>query len=383
MSQKQKSQEKPSRQVIFHKKLAVFVAADCILLALVAGFLIFVLNRSNQVQTEIKDFEQTVSVKNDSDGEVETDTPSSDSTDSDETEDTPLNSSSTIEQSHEGSDIIENKEKQAGHSESKSQTQQSNNSTSNTPQTEQKTEISSPVQESTTKAHDINNEYRESLQSKFGIKIAYGNELPNYRPQNRNVNQLNDEVRIRTVMRQLEVELSKYPDGFFKEVSDSTLTFYFISSVEGNAFAGLIDHEFGDDIKITYAVDYSSYNSYVINHEIMHWIDCIMSIRAYPKNYFSEYSKFNPSEFNYGTVQKDLSFWSNQKIFYFVSDYAQTNVLEDRAETFSQMMSRSYDNGIFASDSVLRQKALVISGQIKQYFKTASGKKCHWDQFIQ
>ena len=55
-----------------------------------------------------------------------------------------------------------------------------------------------------------------------------------------------------------------------------------------------------------------------------------------------------------------------------MTDYAQTNVLEDRAETFSMMIGRSYAlHGMFDQGSVLREKAKIISTQISQYFKTA------------
>lgn len=353
----------------FNKKLAIFVCADIILLFVATVTFIAVLSRSSELQNEA----QNVTVS----------------------ENKP-NSSTTIEKDNQGLDIIQKETEDSGITESQSPTEPESPlpevpspvpapapNTTPTPNPEP-TPTPSPVPTPDPEpVADVNNEFRLSLESKYGVKIAYGNELPNYKPSNRSITPLTDAVQVRMQLNTLNSVLAKYPSGFFAEPQDTKLTFYIVKAVEDGAFAGLTDYEFGDDIKITLVVD-SGLTSFTIHHEIMHWIDYIMSIKAYPLDIFAEYEAFNPADFTYGTINSNLSFYSNAPIPYFMTDYGQTSVREDRADIFSMMIGRSYAlSGMFDEGSVLCEKAKVISKQISQYFTTApAGGSYAWDQFI-
>lgn len=360
----------------FNKKLAIFVGADILLLAIATIAFVVVLTKSSDLSSQAQD---VISAQED--------------------EKKP-NSNTTIEQDNQGLDIIQKDNDESGITDQDPPktpaTEKPNVDTPviSTPKPVTKPETkpgTTPSQTPTipsepevvTPPADVNNDFRKSLESKYGIKIAYGNELAGYKPKNKSTTPLTDVVQIRMQLNTLDSALAKYPAGFFAEPTDTKLTFYFIKSVEDNAFAGLTDHEFGDDVKITLAAN-SGFSAYTIHHEIMHWIDFIMSVNAYPTDIYASYQLLNPSDFTYGQINSSLSYFMNAPIPYFMTDYAQTNVLEDRAETFSMMIGRSYAlHGMFDQGSVLREKAKIISAQISQYFKTApAGGNYTWNQFI-
>lgn len=360
----------------FNKKLAIFVGADILLLAIATIAFVVVLTKSSDLNSQAQD---VISAQED--------------------EKKP-NSNTTIEQDNQGLDIIQKDNDESGITDQDPPktpaTEKQNVDTpvisTQKPVTNPETKPgTTPSQTPTTPSEpevvappaDVNNDFRKSLESKYGIKIAYGNELAGYKPKNKSTTPLTDVVQIRMQLNTLDSALAKYPAGFFAEPTDTKLTFYFIKSVEDNAFAGLTDHEFGDDVKITLAAN-SGFSAYTIHHEIMHWIDFIMSVNAYPTDIYASYQLLNPSDFTYGQINSNLSYFMNAPIPYFMTDYAQTNVLEDRAETFSMMIGRSYAlHGMFDQGSVLREKAKIISTQISQYFKTApAGGNYTWNQFI-
>ena len=367
----------------FNKKLAIFVGADILLLVLATIAFVVVLTKSSDLSSQVQD---VISAQED--------------------EKKP-NSNTTIEQDNQGLDIIQKDDDESGITDQDPPktpaTEKPNVDTpvistpkpvtkpetkpgttpSQTPTTPTKPTTTPSEPEVVTPPADVNNDFRKSLESKYGIKIAYGNELAGYKPKNKSTTPLTDVVQICTQLNTLDSALAKYPAGFFAEPTETKLTFYFIKSVEDNAFAGLTDHEFGDDVKITLAVN-SGFSAYTIHHEIMHWIDFIMSVKAYPTDIYASYQLLNPSDFTYGQINSSLSYYKNAPIPYFMTDYAQTNVLEDRAETFSMMIGRSYAlHGMFDQGSVLREKAKIISTQISQYFKTApAGGNYTWNQFI-
>ena len=357
---------------VFNKKLAIFVGADILLLVIATIAFVVVLTKSSDLSLQAQDVISTQ-----------------------EDEKKP-NSNTTIEQDNQGLDIIQKDDDESGITDQDPPktpaTEKPNVDTPviSTPKPVTKPETkpgttpsqtpTTPTEPTTTPSEpevvtppaDVNNDFRKSLESKYGIKIAYGNELAGYKPKNKSTTPLTDVVQIRTQLNTLDSALAKYPAGFFAEPTNTKLTFYFVKSVEDNAFAGLTDHEFGDDVKITLAVN-SGFSAYTIHHEIMHWIDFIMSVKAYPTDIYASYQLLNPSDFTYGQINSNLSYFKNAPIPYFMTDYAQTN-----------MIGRSYAlHGMFDQGSVLREKAKIISTQISQYFKTApAGGNYTWNQFI-
>lgn len=228
--------------------------------------------------------------------------------------------------------------------------------------------------------NDIN---RKVIETTYNIKILYGDEIDNYSPKGITPVRLIDSNEIENYLNRLNIELAKYPKGFFNDFNKKgmPLTIYLVKSANG-VFSGFTDYQFMNDIKLTLATDYNF--EYTLHHELMHYIDCYLDIVMYPNNPYSDYEVLNPSGFIYGnaTSTQIYNMASNQKGAYFVSSYASTHVKEDRAEVFKYMMARAYKPiGCFEPNEIIRKKAEIISNQIKTYFPSVIDIS-HWDRFI-
>lgn len=254
-----------------------------------------------------------------------------------------------------------------------------NNENNNNPETEKPAEkpVTPPVVE------DKNNTKRKNMESTYGIKILYGDEIGDYHPRGITPTRLTSESDIDKYLTRLNSELTKYPKGFFNDFKKAgmPLTIYLVKSVNG-AFAGFTDYQFMNNIKLTLVTNYNF--EYTIHHELMHYIDCYLDIKMYPNEPYSEYESLNPSGFVYGSAKEEYIYnmASRPRGTYFVTSYSTTHVKEDRAEVFQYMTARAYAPiGCFEPNEVIRKKAEIISKQIKEYFPSVTGA-AHWDRFI-
>lgn len=254
-----------------------------------------------------------------------------------------------------------------------------NNENNNNPETEKPAEkpVTPPVVE------DKNNTKRKNMESTYGIKILYGDEIGDYHPRGITPTRLTSESDIDKYLTRLNSELTKYPKGFFNDFKKAgmPLTIYLVKSVNG-AFAGFTDYQFMNNIKLTLVTNYNF--EYTIHHELMHYIDCYLDIKMYPNEPYSEYEALNPSGFVYGSAKEEYIYnmASRPRGTYFVTSYSTIHVKEDRAEVFQYMTARAYAPiGCFEPNEVIRKKAEIISKQIKEYFPSVTGTT-HWDRFI-
>lgn len=230
---------------------------------------------------------------------------------------------------------------------------------------------------------DKNSIKRSTMESAYGIKILFGDEIGDYTPKGVTPIRLTDSNEVENYLNRLNIELAKYPKGFFNDFNKKgmPLTIYLVKSVNG-AFSGFTDYQFMNNIKLTLATDYNF--EYTIHHELMHYIDCYLDIVMYPNNPYQEYEALNPSGFVYGTAVSSqiYNMGSNQRGAYFISSYGSTHVKEDRAEVFKYMTARAYKPiGCFEPNEIIRKKAEIISKQIRTYFPSVAGS-AHWDRFI-
>ncbi len=254
--------------------------------------------------------------------------------------------------------------------------------TASTKKTTTKTIITTKKTTTTNTVVDEVDSLRKKLESTYHITIKYGHELGNYRPKGLTPTKMTDKEEIKKHLKLIENELKKYPTGFFKEFDGMPLTIYLVTSVPGNAFAGFTDKEFMNNIKITLTDNFLF--EYTFNHEIMHYIDAYLEIKMYPRNPYDEYMNLNPQGYQYGKPIQSYNYGYNQQVrgAYFLNDYSQSNVREDRAEVFKQMITRLYKPvGMFNNGETLQRKALVIDQQIRDNFKTAKGT-LYWDKIV-
>ena len=179
---------------------------------------------------------------------------------------------------------------------------------------------------------------------------------------------------------------SYFPTGFFRDVKrikDMDLTIYLIKSVPGNAFSGLTDKEFMDDIRITLVAG-DMYS--VVHHEIMHYIDAYLSLCMWPGSPEDGWEDLNPPGFQYGSFISSYNYDITKRNTdaFFLNNYGQTNYLEDRATIFGDLMFRAYaPTGCYAADSPVHAKAMLIAAQIKQYFPSVQkASSLRWMRFL-
>ena len=84
-----------------------------------------------------------------------------------------------------------------------------------------------------------NNEYRKMLENKYSVKIVYKDENNGYLIGGSiNTEKLNDDNEINKYLKEVELTLKKYPNGFFKEMKDNnvSLRIYMVNKIDGNYY---------------------------------------------------------------------------------------------------------------------------------------------------
>lgn len=228
-----------------------------------------------------------------------------------------------------------------------------------------------------------NNEYRNQIQNKYSIKIAYQDEMDYYSMNGYTRQIIEDDNEINKYLIEIDKALAKYPEGFFKEMKNFNMpaTIYLVKSISGNV-SGVTDAHIKTNIIIM--IEPSLLFEYVLHHEIMHYIDSYISVKGYPIDINKSMNEVNPDDFIYGDESNDYVYnFTDVKNAYFVSKYGKTNYLEDRAVIFAELMFRTYTKDCYAKNTPINKKANFISSQIKEHFSILkSTEKYYWDRFI-
>ena len=231
-----------------------------------------------------------------------------------------------------------------------------------------------------------NDEYRKTLENKYSVKIIYKDENGDYLIGGSiNTEKLNDDNEINKYLKEVELTLKKYPNGFFKEMKDNnvSLRIYMVNKIDGN-YSGMTDGRNQSNITVTIGTDGTSLFENTLHHELMHYIDIYMRQKNPTLNLEEIMKSYNPEGFSYGSNDSTYDFnFSNPNDAYFISYYSRQSYLEDRAVLFSDMMTRTTKRSCYNDDTPINKKAKLISSQIKEHFKTLSNiGKYYWDRFI-
>lgn len=259
---------------------------------------------------------------------------------------------------------------------------QNNENTSKEPDKVDKPQQEPPKETEKTQAQK-NNEYRNQIQNKYSIKIAYKDEMDYYSMNGYTRKIIEDDNEINKYLIEIDKALAKYPEGFFKEMKNFNMpaTIYLVKSISGNV-SGVTDAHIKTNIIIM--IEPSLLFEYVLHHEIMHYIDSYISVKGYPIDINKSMNEVNPDGFIYGDESNDYVYnFTEVKNAYFVSKYGKTNYLEDRAVIFAELMFRTYTKDCYAKNTPINKKANFISSQIKEHFSILkSTEKYYWDRFI-
>ena len=245
-------------------------------------------------------------------------------------------------------------------------------------------EEKSPVVEKT--QTEKNNEYRKMLENKYSVKIVYKDEIGNYLIGGSiNTEKLNDDNEINKYLKEVELTLKKYPNGFFKEMKDNnvSLRIYIVNKIVGN-YSGLTDGGNQSNITVTIGTDGTKLFESTLHHELMHYIDIYMRQKNPTLNLEETMKAYNPEGFSYGSSDSSYDYnFSNPNDAYFISYYSRQSYLEDRAVLFSDMMTRTTKKTYYNDGTPINKKAKLISSQIKEHLNTLSNTgKYYWDRFL-
>ena len=279
---------------------------------------------------------------------------------------------------------VENKKTNAKTEKPKTNTNTNNNNTNNNNENTISPEEKPPVVEKT--QAEKNNEYRKMLENKYSVKIVYKDENAGYLIGGSiNTEKLNDDKEINKYLKEVELTLKKYPNGFFKEMKDNnvSLRIYMVNKIDGN-YSGMTDGRSQSNITVTIGTDGTKLFESTLHHELMHYIDIYMRQKNPTLNLEEIMKSYNPEGFRYGSSDSTYDFnFSNPNDAYFISYYSRQSYLEDRAVLFSDMMTRSTKKAYYNEGTPINKKAKLISSQIKNHFKILSNTgRYYWDRFL-
>lgn len=221
---------------------------------------------------------------------------------------------------------------------------------------------------------------RKQLQNKYGITIYYKDEIDNYQLDNYKMTKIYDEEIILNALNTIDTALSKYPIKFLNELNNyKPLTIYIVKQITRGV--GGITYNKPSSVYIALCAEgYLLENTF--HHEIMHYIDCFLSYKV-GSNYIKEsMKKYNPEGFIYGDTNNDYVYYYSDKP-YFLSSYAKTNHLEDRATIFADMMFRTLKKDYYSKGNPINEKAKLISNQLSDNFNSVSNTKDeYWNRHI-
>lgn len=256
---------------------------------------------------------------------------------------------------------------------------------------------------------DSNTEYAESIEDEYGIEIYYGDsadiEFVDY-----TVEMVYDEDDIYKGLKALEKTLAMFPDGFFREFSESGyirgINFYL-----SGEFTPFGENSVSDAVAFTYTdsgfaiVVANIYeDEYLVDnycHELCHVIDT----RLAEEGFLDEdiWSSFNPEGFEYNNSYLDedgndftenasdeytpwdddfVDTWNSDYI-YFMDTYAKTYPTEDRARIFEYAMCpNGYTDDFFESEH-LQAKLEYFSKCIRECWDSEHWEETKWEKFLE
>ena len=224
-----------------------------------------------------------------------------------------------------------------------------------------------------------NDNMRKKLQRKYGITIKYGEETANYSIAGMSTTTIKDPTTIQDILNELAIDLSQFPQGFFKEFSkkDLSLTIYLIDKYSQDNVTGVTDPR-SDNVTISIAAAYPFSESFY--HESFHYIERYIKLNG---GTFSSWEVLNPKDFSYGTEDLSYSYANTYSATsYFVNSYAETSAYEDRASTFEFMMAEDR-TVVFQNGTPINRKARYIADVIDLFFTTVkSSTQEYWERYI-
>ena len=221
----------------------------------------------------------------------------------------------------------------------------------------------------------------QSINSKLGVLILTGSDADIWDSGTKCYG-LKDEKLISEWLDIIQKELSRYPNGFFRDFNDiTTFKIRLLEYIPNKQ--GFASYEIATDMFIAINTDSktSGFPTRTLNHEIMHIIDkyiyfkCWNDVTNEYESPLEQTANYIPPGFSWGSTSDNsyTIYDSNVSNRYFVSAYAKTNSKEDRAETFADYMFRTYKRDYMQDKSTpIPSKQAIIAKAIRDNFPSAA-----------
>lgn len=226
---------------------------------------------------------------------------------------------------------------------------------------------------------EVNAELRKQMEETYGVTIKYQTETAGYSVGGMSTTAISDSNVAQTALVNLNLALSLYPSGFFKEIKDKgyPLTFYLIKRYSTDNVTGVTDSS-KKNIVISIATDYDFADTF--HHEVYHYIEKYMTSAGAS---FTSWNSLNPADFSYGVIDSAYSYARTfSEDAFFVNSYAMTDQYEDRASTFEYMMKSSKASCLNYGKTVWL-KARTMCEQIDYFLNTVTPTVTeYWERHI-
>ena len=191
----------------------------------------------------------------------------------------------------------------------------------------------------------------------------------------------------------LEAELTKYPDGFFRQFTESEISIYLAGELKGVEsdnleYAGGFQAEWKGRAAIVIDCRYTDSVISTLHHEISHAIDGHLtmsntatddtrwnSMNPSPDCYTYDYGRFGTED----TVR--YTYWqAGAADAYFYDEYSLTFEKEDRARLFEHLMS----DGLIDWENAphLLEKINYFAECIRAGFDTVGWQDVYWERYL-
>ncbi len=231
----------------------------------------------------------------------------------------------------------------------------------------------------------------------YGVTVLTGEQAGFYWTDTYCAGETDPETTL-TWITMVDEQMARYPKGFFTDMQDvTTVTIKLVHNLDagGGSFAGVTSREYGDRMFIALNTSQSSLMSgRTFNHEMMHLIDYYIEAKSWNASTQQYESPLKATE----AIKPDAEVNSTNNDYttsdynrgceerYYISAYAKTNGKEDRAETFTDYMFRSYKKDyMMSADYPIPKKQKIIADCIRQYFPSAASQPAGslpWEKWL-